>query len=132
MAARQGHIHASPHAGHDTETGYDEFRGLNRILCPDLSFYEKFNEIYRTYFTKDFRRAASLAQGRFCAEGTSKRRELLSGTRSQQPRSPRSLPKAAERHGSGRRIDRSGPSEVPQQNCRGNGNTPPPIGRNIA
>ena len=25
-----------------------------QIYCPDLSLYEKFNEIYRTYFTKNF------------------------------------------------------------------------------
>jgi hypothetical protein len=24
------------------------------VFCPDLSLYDKFNEIYRTYFTKDF------------------------------------------------------------------------------
>ena len=25
-----------------------------QVFCPDLSLYEKFNEIYRTYFIKDF------------------------------------------------------------------------------
>ena len=34
-----------------------------QIFCPDLSFYEKFNEIYRTYFTKNFPARAFIGSG---------------------------------------------------------------------
>lgn len=46
-----------------------------QIYCPDLSLYEKFNEIYRTYFTKDFPARAFIGSGpllrggRFEAQG---------------------------------------------------------------
>jgi reactive intermediate/imine deaminase len=33
------------------------------IFCPDLSLYDKFNEIYRTYFTKDFPARAFIGSG---------------------------------------------------------------------
>lgn len=51
-----------------------------QIFCPDLSLYEKFNEVYRTYFTKNFpARAfvgsgALLRRGRFEAQGIAVRR----------------------------------------------------------
>jgi reactive intermediate/imine deaminase len=34
-----------------------------QIFCPDLSLYEKFNEIYRTYFTKNFPARAFIGSG---------------------------------------------------------------------
>lgn len=34
-----------------------------QIFCPDLSLYEKFNEIYRTYFVKDFPARAFIGSG---------------------------------------------------------------------
>jgi reactive intermediate/imine deaminase len=34
-----------------------------QVFCPDLSFYDKFNEIYRTYFTKDFPARAFIGSG---------------------------------------------------------------------
>jgi 2-iminobutanoate/2-iminopropanoate deaminase len=34
-----------------------------QIFCPDLSLYDKFNEIYRTYFTKDFPARAFIGSG---------------------------------------------------------------------
>jgi 2-iminobutanoate/2-iminopropanoate deaminase len=34
-----------------------------QVFCPDLSLYEKFNEIYRTYFTKDFPARAFIGSG---------------------------------------------------------------------
>jgi reactive intermediate/imine deaminase len=34
-----------------------------QVFCPDLSFYEKFNEIYRTYFTKNFPARAFIGSG---------------------------------------------------------------------
>jgi reactive intermediate/imine deaminase len=46
-----------------------------QIFCPDLSLYDKFNEIYRSYFTKDFPARAFigcgplLRGGRFEAQG---------------------------------------------------------------
>jgi reactive intermediate/imine deaminase len=46
-----------------------------QIFCPDLSLYEKFNEVYRTYFTKDFPARAFIGSGpllrggRFEAQG---------------------------------------------------------------
>jgi 2-iminobutanoate/2-iminopropanoate deaminase len=51
-----------------------------QIFCPDLSLYEKFNEIYRTYFIKDFPARAFLGSGpllrggRFEAQGVAIRR----------------------------------------------------------
>jgi 2-iminobutanoate/2-iminopropanoate deaminase len=33
------------------------------VFCPDLSLYEKFNEIYRTYFIKDFPARAFIGSG---------------------------------------------------------------------
>src|SRR5688572_18117121 len=51
-----------------------------QIFCPDLSLYEKFNEIYRTYFTKNFPARAFigsgplLRNGRFEAQGVAVRR----------------------------------------------------------
>jgi 2-iminobutanoate/2-iminopropanoate deaminase len=46
-----------------------------QIFCPDLSLYEKFDEIYRTYFIKDFPARAFIGSGpplrggRFEAQG---------------------------------------------------------------
>jgi len=46
-----------------------------QIFCPDLSLYEKFNEVYRTYFTRDFPARAFIGSGpllrggRFEAQG---------------------------------------------------------------
>ncbi|CAN5701355.1 hypothetical protein BH20VER1_BH20VER1_25130 [soil metagenome] len=34
-----------------------------QVFCPDLSLYEKFNEIYRTYFTKNFPARAFVGSG---------------------------------------------------------------------
>ena len=34
-----------------------------QVFCPDLSFYEKFNEIYRTYFSKNFPARAFIGSG---------------------------------------------------------------------
>jgi 2-iminobutanoate/2-iminopropanoate deaminase len=51
-----------------------------QIFCPDLTLYEKFNEIYRTYFVKDFPARAFIGSGpllrggRFEAQGTAVRR----------------------------------------------------------
>lgn len=51
-----------------------------QIFCPDLSLYEKFNEIYRTYFIKDFPARAFIGSGpllrggRFEAQGVAVRR----------------------------------------------------------
>ena len=51
-----------------------------QIFCPDLSLYEKFNEIYRTYFIKDFPARAFIVSGpllrggRFEAQGIAVRR----------------------------------------------------------
>jgi reactive intermediate/imine deaminase len=51
-----------------------------QIFCPDLTLYEKFNEIYRTYFTKDFPARAFIGSGpllrggRFEAQGIAVRR----------------------------------------------------------
>jgi reactive intermediate/imine deaminase len=50
------------------------------VFCPDLSLYEKFNEIYRTYFIKDFPARAFIGSGpllrggRFEAQGIAVRR----------------------------------------------------------
>jgi 2-iminobutanoate/2-iminopropanoate deaminase len=51
-----------------------------QIFCPDLSLYEKFNEIYRSYFTKNFPARAFIGSGpllrggRFEAQGIAVRR----------------------------------------------------------
>jgi 2-iminobutanoate/2-iminopropanoate deaminase len=51
-----------------------------QIFCPDLSLYEKFNEIYRTYFSKDFPARAFIGSGpllrggRFESQGIAVRR----------------------------------------------------------
>jgi 2-iminobutanoate/2-iminopropanoate deaminase len=51
-----------------------------QVFCPDLSLYDKFNEIYRTYFTKDFPARAFVGSGpllrggRFEAQGIAVRR----------------------------------------------------------
>jgi enamine deaminase RidA (YjgF/YER057c/UK114 family) len=51
-----------------------------QIFCPDLSLYDKFNEIYRTYFIKDFPARAFIGSGpllrggRFEAQGIAARR----------------------------------------------------------
>jgi len=51
-----------------------------QISCPDLSLYEKFNEIYRTYFSKNFPARAFIGSGpllrggRFEAQGIAVRR----------------------------------------------------------
>ena len=51
-----------------------------QVFCPDLSLYEKFNEIYRTYFIKNFPARAFIGSGpllrggRFEAQGIAVRR----------------------------------------------------------
>lgn len=51
-----------------------------QVFCPDLSLYEKFNEIYRTYFSKNFPARAFIGSGpllrggRFEAQGIAVRR----------------------------------------------------------
>ena len=51
-----------------------------QIFCPDLTLYEKFNEIYRTYFVKNFPARAFIGSGpllrggRFEAQGIAVRR----------------------------------------------------------
>jgi 2-iminobutanoate/2-iminopropanoate deaminase len=51
-----------------------------QVFCPDLSLYEKFNEIYRTYFPKNFPARAFIGSGpllrggRFEAQGVAVRR----------------------------------------------------------
>jgi 2-iminobutanoate/2-iminopropanoate deaminase len=51
-----------------------------QVFCPDLSLYEKFNEIYRTYFVKNFPARAFIGSGpllrggRFEAQGVAVRR----------------------------------------------------------
>ena len=51
-----------------------------QIFCPDLSLYEKFNEVYRTYFTNNFPARAFIGSGpllrggRFEAQGIAVRR----------------------------------------------------------
>jgi reactive intermediate/imine deaminase len=51
-----------------------------QVFCPDLSLYEKFNEIYRSYFSKNFPARAFigsgplLRSGRFEAQGIAVRR----------------------------------------------------------
>jgi reactive intermediate/imine deaminase len=51
-----------------------------QVFCPDLSLYEKFNEIYRSYFIKDFPARAFIGSGpllrggRFEAQGIAVRR----------------------------------------------------------
>src|SRR2546423_5246460 len=50
-----------------------------QVFCPDLTLYEKFNEIYRTYFIKDFPARAFIGSGpllrggRFEMQGTAAR-----------------------------------------------------------
>ena len=51
-----------------------------QVFCPDLTLYDKFNEIYRTYFTKNFPARAFIGSGpllrggRFEAQGIAVRR----------------------------------------------------------
>lgn len=51
-----------------------------QVFCPDLSLYEKFNEIYRTYFSKNFPARAFIGSGpllrggRFEVQGIAVRR----------------------------------------------------------
>ena len=51
-----------------------------QVFCPDLSLYEKFNEVYRTYFTKNFPARAFIGSGpllrggRFEVQGIAVRR----------------------------------------------------------
>ena len=51
-----------------------------QVFCPDLSLYEKFNEVYRTYFTKNFPARAFIGSGpllrgaRFEVQGIAARR----------------------------------------------------------
>ena len=51
-----------------------------QVYCPDLSLYEKFNEIYRTYFSKNFPARAFIGSGpllrggRFEVQGIAVRR----------------------------------------------------------
>jgi hypothetical protein len=63
----------------EAEMTMDDLVSL-QIFCPDLSFYEKFNEIYRTYFSKNFPARAFIGSGpllrggRFEAQGIAVRR----------------------------------------------------------
>jgi len=34
-----------------------------QVFCPDLSLYDKFNAVYRSYFTKDFPARAFIGSG---------------------------------------------------------------------
>jgi 2-iminobutanoate/2-iminopropanoate deaminase len=51
-----------------------------QVFCPDLSLYEKFNEVYRTYFNKNFPARAFIGSGpllrggRFEVQGIAVRR----------------------------------------------------------
>jgi 2-iminobutanoate/2-iminopropanoate deaminase len=51
-----------------------------QVFCPDLSLYDKFNEVYRSYFIKDFPARAFIGSGpllrggRFEAQGIAVRR----------------------------------------------------------
>lgn len=51
-----------------------------QVFCPDLSLYDKFNEIYRTYFTRHFPARAFIGSGpllrgaRFEAQGIAVKR----------------------------------------------------------
>ena len=51
-----------------------------QVFCPDLSLYDKFNEVYRTYFTKNFPARAFIGSGpllrgaRFEVQGIAARR----------------------------------------------------------
>lgn len=51
-----------------------------QVFCPDLSLYDKFNEIYRSYFTKNFPARAFIGSGpllrgaRFEVQGIAVRR----------------------------------------------------------
>lgn len=51
-----------------------------QVFCPDLSLYDKFNEIYRTYFTRHFPARAFIGSGpllrgaRFEAQGIAGKR----------------------------------------------------------
>lgn len=51
-----------------------------QVFCPDLSLYEKFNEVYRTYFSKNFPARAFIGSGpllrggRFETQGIAVRR----------------------------------------------------------
>jgi 2-iminobutanoate/2-iminopropanoate deaminase len=51
-----------------------------QVFCPDLALYEKFNEIYRSYFTKNFPARAFIGSGpllrgaRFEVQGIAVRR----------------------------------------------------------
>lgn len=40
-----------------------------QIFCPDLALYDKFNAIYRTYFTKDFPARAFIGSGQLLRGG---------------------------------------------------------------
>ena len=40
-----------------------------QIYCPDLSLFERFNQRYRTYFTKDLPARAFLGSGRLLLNG---------------------------------------------------------------
>jgi 2-iminobutanoate/2-iminopropanoate deaminase len=40
-----------------------------QVFCPDLALYDKFNEIYRTYFTKDFPARAFIGSGQLLRGG---------------------------------------------------------------
>jgi enamine deaminase RidA (YjgF/YER057c/UK114 family) len=51
-----------------------------QVFCPDLTLYDAFNKIYRTYFTKDFPARAFIGSGsllfgaRFEVQGTAVKR----------------------------------------------------------
>ena len=45
-----------------TEMTMDDLVSV-QVFCPDLSLYEKFNEVYRTYFTKNFPARAFIGSG---------------------------------------------------------------------
>jgi enamine deaminase RidA (YjgF/YER057c/UK114 family) len=38
--------------------------GLSPVFCPDLTLCQEFNEIYRTYFIKDFPARAFIGSGK--------------------------------------------------------------------
>ena len=40
-----------------------------QIFCPDLALYDKFNEIYRTYFTNGFPARAFIGSGQLLRGG---------------------------------------------------------------
>ncbi|MHB8524889.1 MAG: RidA family protein [Candidatus Acidiferrales bacterium] len=62
-----------------------------QIFCPDVSLFEKFNAIYRTYFSKDFPARAFIGSGpllfgaRFEIQGIAVRRTMVKSYARKQP-----------------------------------------------